>query len=109
MMETQDTQKQDRFSQLVEAKEKRILKEKHKSKRNILFGLGLLGLVGWSVAIPTILGTLLGIWLDKRFPGKQSWTLTLLLIGLIIGCVTAWHWLFREDKSIHKDEEDENE
>ena len=94
---------------MVESKESRKLKENQKSKRGILFGLGMFGLVGWSVAVPTLLGAFLGIWLDKHFPGKQSWTLTFLLIGLIVGCITAWHWLSSEDKSIHKDEEEKNE
>lgn len=102
-MKTQDKQKEHAFSQMVREKETRKLKEKLKSKRGVLFGLGMFGLVGWSVVVPTVLGALLGIWLDKRFPGKHSWTLTLLLIGLILGCVTAWHWLSGEDKEIHKD------
>lgn len=100
---------QKKFSQMVGSKETRKLKEKHKSKHDVLFGLGMFGLVGWSIVVPTLLGAFLGVWLDKHFPGKQSWTLTLLLIGLILGCVSAWHWLSREDKDIHKDKEDKNE
>jgi ATP synthase protein I len=103
------TEKQTGFSRMVGDKEIRKMKERRKSKRGVLFGLGMFGLVGWSVVVPTVLGALLGIWLDEKFPGKQSWTLTLLLIGLIMGCVTAWRWLWREDKAIHKDEEDKNE
>ena len=90
---------------MVESKESRKLKEKQKSKHGLLYGLGMFGLVGWSVAVPTLLGAFLGIWLDNHFPGKHSWTLTFLLIGLILGCVTAWHWLSSENKEIHKDEE----
>lgn len=97
------------LSQVVGAKETRKLREKHRSKRSVLFGIGMFGLIGWSVVVPTFLGALLGIWLDKRFPGKHSWTLTLLLIGLIIGCLSAWHWLSREDKEIHKEEDNKNE
>ena len=104
-----ESEKKNGFSRIVGAKETRKLKEKRKSKQGVLFGLGMFGLVGWSVVAPTVLGTLLGVWLDKRFPGKQSWTLTLLIIGLISGCITAWHWLSREDKEIHKDEEYKNE
>ena len=104
-----ESEKKNGFSRIVGAKETRKLKEKRKSKHGVLFGLGMFGLVGWSVVAPTVLGTLLGVWLDKRFPGKQSWTLTLLIIGLISGCITAWHWLSREDKEIHKDEEYKNE
>ena len=100
---------QNKFSQMVGSKEKRKLSEHHKSRRGVLFGLGMFGLVGWSIVVPTLLGAFLGIWLDRHFPGKQSWTLTLLLIGLIVGCVSAWHWLSREERDIHKDEEDKNE
>ena len=97
------------FRQMVRSKETRKVKEKEKSKRGLLSGLGMFGLVGWSVAVPTLLGAFLGVWLDKHFPGKHSWTLTFLLIGLIAGCISAWHWLSTEDKSIHKDEEEKNE
>jgi ATP synthase protein I len=37
--------------------------------RTVWFGLGMMGLIGWSVAIPTLLGAALGLWLDKRHPG----------------------------------------
>ncbi len=60
------------------------------------FGLGMFGLVGWSVAIPTVAGVALGVWLDHRFPGRASWTLTLLVIGVAVGCVNAWYWVKQE-------------
>lgn len=104
-MDTESSQRQKKFSQMIESKEKRRLKEKRKSKRGVLYGLGMFGLVGWSVVVPTLAGALLGFWLDKRFHGMQSWTLTFLLIGLIIGCISAWHWVSREHNDIHKDDE----
>jgi ATP synthase protein I len=60
-------------------------------------GLGMMGLVGWGVSIPILLGAALGVWLDRRFPGEHSWTLTLLLAGLFIGCLNAWRWIAREE------------
>jgi ATP synthase protein I len=68
--------------------------------------MGLSGLIGWSVAVPTLLGTMLGIWLDGRHPGVHSWTLTLLLVGLAVGCLNAWHWVTQEDKAMHDDPAD---
>jgi len=68
-------------------------------------GLGMIGLVGWGVAVPTLLGAALGVWLDQHYPMKHSWTLMLLLIGLIIGCLNAWHWVAREDRATHKEQE----
>lgn len=92
------------LNQIIKTKETRKLKERRKSRRGIWYGLGMFGLIGWSVVVPTILGTMLGKWLDKRFPGKQSWTLTFLIIGIVAGCILAWHWLSREGKSIRKEE-----
>ena len=54
------------------------------------FGLGVFGIIGWSVALPAVLGALLGLWLDRAHPGRFSWTLSLLLAGLVLGCIAAW-------------------
>lgn len=70
-------------------------------KRSLWFGLGMFGLVGWSVAIPTLLGIATGIWIDKQWPGRISWTLTLLFLGVVLGCRNAWYWIEREGKDDH--------
>ncbi len=69
-------------------------------------GLGMMGLVGWSVSVPTLLGAALGIWLDKRYPRPQSWMLTLLIVGLAIGCLNAWHWVAKEHRDIREEQEE---
>jgi ATP synthase protein I len=81
---------------------------KLKARRNptgVWFGLGMMGLIGWSVAVPTLLGVALGYWLDKQVPGKHSWTLALLVAGLAIGCLTASHWVAKEYKTMRDDQE----
>jgi len=61
------------------------------------------GLIGWSVTVPTLIGAALGIWVDKHCPSRFSWTLMLLLIGLVIGCFTAWHWVDSQYKEMQED------
>jgi len=65
----------------------------------------MMGLIGWSVVIPTLLGAALGLWLDKRHVGDRSWTLALLVAGLMAGCLNAWHWVDKEDKAMREDGE----
>jgi ATP synthase protein I len=77
--------------------------------RGVWFGLGMMGLIGWSVVVPTLLGAALGLWLDKRHPGSHSWTLALLVAGLAIGCLNAWHWVAKEDKAMREEQEDDDE
>lgn len=67
---------------------------------SVWFGLGMFGMVGWSVAVPTLVGVALGVWIDARWPSQYSWTLMLLLPGLVLGCLNAWYWISRERRSI---------
>ena len=93
------------FAEQVGAKAARKLKAR-RNAQGVWFGLGMIGLIGWSVAVPTLLGTALGVWLDKHHRGAHSWTLALLVAGLAIGCLNAWHWVAQEDKAMHDDQED---
>jgi ATP synthase protein I len=76
------------------------------SNAGVWFGLGMMGLVGWSIVVPTLIGTAIGIWLDNHHPGKQSWTLTLLIIGLAVGCANAWRWVSKEDQEMRDGSQD---
>jgi ATP synthase protein I len=57
------------------------------------FGLGMFGVVGWSIAIPTLIGVAAGLWIDKTFPSRFSWTLMLLIAGIALGCMNGWYWV----------------
>lgn len=92
--ETRD--KPGSFPEEVGAKENRKIKSRAEGDRGVWFGLGMFGLVGWSVAIPTLIGTALGVWLDKHYHGQYSWTLMGLFIGIAAGCLNAWYWVKRE-------------
>ena len=93
----------------VGAKAARKLKARRDPTRGVWSGLGMMGLIGWSVVIPTLLGVGLGLWLDKRYPGGHSWTLMLLVAGLVLGCMNAWRWVTREDRAMREEQEDTHE
>ena len=97
-MDEKKPQQQDSFLKSVDSKAEikiRAQKEKH---RSVWFGLGMFGLVGWAVVVPTLIGVLLGQWIDDHSYGHVSWTLNLLIVGLIIGCFNAWFWIQKENK-----------
>ena len=74
--------------------------------QGVWFGLGMSGLIGWSVAVPTLLGALLGLWLDDKHPRSFSWTLTLLFAGLVLGCFNAWRWVSQQNDAMRDEQED---
>ena len=96
------------FSDEVARKEKRKLKAQHQ-KSNAWSGLGMMGMIGWSVAVPSLLGAALGLWLDKRYSQSFSWTLSLLFVGIVTGCIIAWHWVDKEDKEMHNNKQENDE
>ena len=96
------------FSREIGVKAARKLKASRHSGDSVWFGLGMTGLIGWSVTVPTLLGAAFGIWLDNHYPGTHSWTLTMLVTGLAIGCLNAWHWVAAEEKAMQDEEEDKN-
>lgn len=96
------------FENVVGNKEERKLQAK-REKKSVWYGLGLFGMVGWSIVVPTIMGAAVGMWLDKNYKNDFSWTLSLLVAGLMLGCLIAWNWIEKEDKEIHKKNKDENE
>jgi ATP synthase protein I len=96
------------FAGEIGAKAARKLKAR-RSPPGVWFGLGMMGLIGWSVAIPTLVGAAIGLWLDDHFPDTHAWTLALLMAGLAIGCLNAWHWVAKEDRAMREDQLDDHE
>ncbi len=52
-----------------------------------------IGILGWTIVLPTLLGTFLGRWVDRHFGTGIFWTAPLLLLGLVLGCWSAWRWM----------------
>jgi len=89
-----------RLGRQVGRKAERRIRGRKEKRRTVWFGLGMFGLVGWAVAVPTLIGIALGLWLDGRYPQERvSWTLTLLIIGIALGCLNAWYWVRQESRN----------
>ena len=84
----------------------RARRRSHRS--SIWFGVGTFGIVGWSIAIPTLLGLALGVWLDRNVDTDHSWTVSLLLAGITLGCLNAWYWV-AEQRIVDEDGEAEDD
>lgn len=93
----------------VGARENRKLRSRQRGDEGVWAGLGLFGIVGWSIALPTLIGVMVGIWLDRSHPTNLSWTLALLLAGVFLGCLNAWHWISKERQLIDDDDPERKE
>lgn len=51
------------------------------------------GVLGWIIVVPALLGVWLGRWLDHWLSTGITFTAALLLLGVLLGGWSAWHWM----------------
>jgi ATP synthase protein I len=95
----------DRFADKVAKKESLRIKGLRHKDETVWFGVGMFGIVGWSVAIPTLIGIALGLWIDRTWPSRYSWALMFLIIGVVLGCINAAYWVRKVRSKIIEDDE----
>ncbi len=83
-------------AETIGKKEVRKMRARREQGRSIWYGLGMFGMVGWSIALPTVLGAMIGVWVDRHWDPPFSGTFTGLFGGLAVGCWIAWYWVRRE-------------
>ena len=101
-MEEQNERSENQFKENVRSKSERKIKARRDKKRGVWYGIGMFGLVGWSVTIPALLFLALGIWIDANYRVRYSWTLMVLVVGTAVGCLNAWYWLKSESSDHNK-------
>lgn len=57
--------------------------------------LGQIGLLGWTIVVPTLLAVLVGRWLDHMFASGVFFSAPLIMIGAAFGFWSAWKWMHR--------------
>jgi ATP synthase protein I len=58
--------------------------------------LGQIGVLGWTIVVPTLLFLFLGRWLDRIFGTGIFFSAPLLMAGAAIGLWFAWRWMHRQ-------------
>lgn len=90
------TKPEDASAKAIRRRAERMQQTRNEPKYSPLNGLGVFGVIGWSVALPTVAGAFLGMWLNRVAPQSFSWPMALILGGAVIGAMVAWSWI---DKS----------
>jgi len=58
--------------------------------------LSQIGVLGWIIVTPMLIGVFAGRWLDDKFGSGLFWTAPLLMLGAVLGCWSAWKWMQSE-------------
>jgi ATP synthase protein I len=79
-------------------KEVRLRGERHarwlrEGDPSVAHRLAQIGVLGWLIVVPMLIGVFAGRWLDQKFNSGLFWTGPLFLLGLVLGCWSAWKWM----------------
>jgi ATP synthase protein I len=85
----------DPLDKAVRTRQERRALWRREGERSLGQNLAMIGALGWTVVIPTLIGIFAGRWLDREFHSGIFWTLGLLVAGLTIGCAMAWQRIQR--------------
>jgi ATP synthase protein I len=58
--------------------------------------VGQIGILGWIIVMPTLLGLFAGRWLDNTFRTGIFWSAALLVAGVTLGFWSGWRWMHRQ-------------
>jgi ATP synthase protein I len=58
--------------------------------------LGQIGILGWTIVVPMLLGRAPGHWLDRHFGTRVFFSAPLLMVGAGVGLWSAWKWMHRQ-------------
>lgn len=58
--------------------------------------VGQIGVLGWIIVAPTLLGLFIGRWLDRIFGTGIFWSAALLVLGVTLGFWSGWRWMNRQ-------------
>ena len=87
------TKPEDASAKAIRRRAERMQQTRNEPKYSPLNGLGVFGVIGWSVALPTVAGAFLGMWLNRVAPQSFSWPMALILGGAVVGAMVAWRWI----------------
>ena len=82
----------------VGLRQARMIRRRKEGPPSFWRSVAMVGAIGWSVALPTLIGIAAGTWIDHRWPSRVSWTLMLLFAGLVVGCADAWNRIDRAQR-----------
>jgi ATP synthase protein I len=90
------TEEHDKTAEDISDRARRIKAARDNPGPSPLRGVGTFGMIGWSIAVPTVGGAFLGLWLDRAAAQNFSWTIALILAGVVLGTLIAGAWVGKE-------------
>nr|WP_232292316.1 AtpZ/AtpI family protein [Paraburkholderia graminis] len=87
---------EDRLAAAAQEAARRAVRAREVPEPSLGSRLGQIGILGWAIVLPTLLGLALGRWLDRIFATRVFFSAPLLMAGAALGFWSAWKWMHRQ-------------
>ena len=92
---TPEPQNHEPLEAAVKTRRERQARWQREGERSLGQNLAMIGVLGWTIVAPLLLGIFAGRWLDRQLGTGIALTLGLLVAGLALGCALAWKRMYR--------------
>ena len=89
-------QRNNKMQEAAHAAAKRERNFREDREPTIATRLGQIGVLGWAIVAPILLGVVVGRWLDSTFKSGIFFTAPMIMLGAVAGMWTAWRWMHRQ-------------
>ncbi len=84
---------QDPLVKGVRLRDERARRGQREGDPSVARRLGQIGVLGWIIVTPMLIGVFAGRWLDRTLGSGLFWTAPLLMLGAALGFWSAWKWM----------------
>ena len=88
-----ESDEQDPMVQGIRLRKERNRRWLHEGNPSVARHLAQIGVLGWIIVVPILIGIFVGRWLDRTFDAGLFYTAPLLMLGAVLGCWSAWKWM----------------
>lgn len=95
MSEPNNSEPQSGVVNHVRRYQKRRREGRKQGEPSLASQLGQIGVLGWIIITPTLIGLFVGRWLDHTFQSGVFFSAALLFLGVALGFWSGWRWMHR--------------
>ncbi len=86
----------DGMADAVRKRQEREQRWRTEGQQSVVRFVGQIGVLGWMIVVPTLLGLFIGRWLDHTLHSGILWSGALLVLGVSLGFWAAWRWMHKQ-------------
>lgn len=90
-----DQEQEDRLAEAARRAAARTQEGQEDPEPSLGTRLGQIGILGWTIVVPTLVALFLGRWLDREFESGIFFSAPFIMIGAAFGFWSAWKWMHR--------------